>query len=178
MISRRACLISVAVLITPLEVVAQQQNAVPRVGVLAQDIQPGLLETLQRLGYVEGKDIVTDVRNADGRSDRLPALVADLLRLGVDVIVAVNTPAATKTVPIVIMRVADPVAIPEACVTALPARRFDLKDFAEAGGLFAYGPDLDDVYRARRTTWLAFSGARSRVICLWSRRIACMSLST
>jgi putative ABC transport system substrate-binding protein len=119
MINRRAFLISVAVLVTPLEVVAQQRNAVPRVGVLAQDIQPGLLETLrdelQRLGYVEGKDIVTDVRNAEGRSDRLPPLVADLLRLKVDVIVAVNTPAAkaaqnaTKTVPIVIMRVADPV---------------------------------------------------------------------
>jgi len=92
---------------------------VPRLGVLAQDVQPGLLETLrdelEHLGYVEGKGIVTEVRNADGRSDRLPALVGDLLRLRVDVIVAVNTPAAkaaqnaTKAVPIVIMRVADPV---------------------------------------------------------------------
>jgi putative ABC transport system substrate-binding protein len=119
MLSRRAFLISVAVIVTPLEAVAQQRNAVPRVGVVAQDIQPGLLETLrdelQRLGYVEGKSIVTDVRNAQGKSDRLPPLVADLLRLKVDVIVAVNTPAAqaaqaaTQTVPIVIMRVADPV---------------------------------------------------------------------
>ena len=55
------------------------------------------------------------MRNAEGRSDRLPPLAADLLRLKVDVIVAVNTPAAkaaqdaTKTIPIVIMRVADPV---------------------------------------------------------------------
>jgi putative tryptophan/tyrosine transport system substrate-binding protein len=119
MISRRAFLISVAIVVTPLEAVAQQRTAVPRVGVLAQDIQPGLLEAfrdeLQRIGYVEGKGIVTDVRNAEGRSDRLPPLAADLLRLKVDVIVAVNTPAAraaqnaTKTVPIVIMRVADPV---------------------------------------------------------------------
>jgi putative tryptophan/tyrosine transport system substrate-binding protein len=119
MISRRAFLIRVAILVTPLEVMAQQRNAVPRVGVLAQDMQPGLLETfrdeLRRLGYVEGKGIVTEVRNAEGRSDRLPPLVADLLRLKVDIIVAVNTPAAkaaqnaTKTVPIVIMRVADPV---------------------------------------------------------------------
>jgi len=119
MISRRIFLISVAVLAIRREVMAQQHNAVLRVGVLAQDLQPGLLETLrdqlQRLGYVEGKGIVIDVRNAGGRSDRLPALVAELLRLSVDVIVAVNTPAAkaaqnaTKTVPIVIMRVADPV---------------------------------------------------------------------
>lgn len=119
MISRRAFLIGVAVLVAPLEVLAEQRNAVPRVGVLAQDMQPGLLETLrdelQRLGYVQGKGIVIDARNAEGRSDRLPPLVADLLRFKVDVLVAVNTPAAkaaqnaTKTVPIVIMRVADPV---------------------------------------------------------------------
>ncbi|HET8531414.1 MAG TPA: ABC transporter substrate-binding protein [Methylomirabilota bacterium] len=119
MISRRAFLIGAAVLATPLEAVAQQRNAGPRVGVIAQDVQPGLLETLrdelQQLGYVEGKSIVIDVRNAEGRSDRLSPLVADLLHLKVDVLVAVNTPAAkaaqsaTKTVPIVIMRVADPV---------------------------------------------------------------------
>jgi len=119
MISRRAFLISVAVLVTPLEAVAQQGRVVPRLGILAQDMQPGLLETLrdelQRLGYVEGKSIIIDVRNAEGRSDRLQPLVGDLLRLKVDVLVAVNTPAAkaarnaTTTVPIVIMRVADPV---------------------------------------------------------------------
>lgn len=119
MISRRAFLIGATVLATPLAAVAQQRSVVPRLGVLAQDVQPGLLETLrdelEHLGYVEGKGIVTEVRNADGRSDRLPALVGDLLRLRVDVIVAVNTPAAkaaqnaTKAVPIVIMRVADPV---------------------------------------------------------------------
>jgi putative ABC transport system substrate-binding protein len=119
MISRRAFLISLAIVVTPLEAEAQPRTAVPRVGVLAQDIQPGLLEAfrdeLRRLGYVEGNGVVTDVRNAEGRSDRLPPLAAELLRLKVDVIVAVNTPAAkaaqdaTKTVPIVIMRVADPV---------------------------------------------------------------------
>ena len=119
MTSRRAFLASVAALVAPLEALAQQRNAVPRVGVLAQDIQPGLLETLrdelQRLGYVEGKGVVTEVRNAEGKNDRLSPLVAELLRLNVDVIVAVNTPAAkaaqnaTKSVPIVIMRVADPV---------------------------------------------------------------------
>lgn len=119
MSSRRAFLVSVAALVAPLEALAQRRNAMPRVGVIAQDIQPGLLETLrdelQRLGYVEGKSVVTDVRNAEGRNDRLSPLVAELLRLNVDVIVAVNTPAAkaaqnaTKSVPIVIMRVADPV---------------------------------------------------------------------
>ena len=69
-----------------------------RVGILAQDIQPGLLETfrdeLRRLGYVDGKSLIIDVRNAEGRNERLPPLIDDLLRLKVEVIVAVNTPAA------------------------------------------------------------------------------------
>ena len=90
-----------------------------RIGLLAQDLQPGLLEIfrdeLQRRGYTDGRGISIEVRNAAGRSDRLPALVDELLHLKAAVIVAVNTPAAraakkaTSTVPIVIMRVADPV---------------------------------------------------------------------
>jgi ABC-type uncharacterized transport system substrate-binding protein len=89
-----------------------------RIGILAQDLQPGLLETLHdelhRLGYAEGRDIVLELRNAAGHNDRLPALAEELLRLNVKVIVAVNTPAAqaakrsTSTVPVVMMRVADP----------------------------------------------------------------------
>ena len=89
------------------------------VGILSQDLQPGLLETfrdeLRKLGYVEGQNINIELRDAAGRNERLPALAEELLRLKVNVIVAVNTPAvqaakkATKTVPVVMMRVADPV---------------------------------------------------------------------
>ena len=96
-----------------------QQNRLHRVGILSQDLQPSLLETfrdeLHKLGYVEGKNISIELRNAAGRNERLPALAEELLKLNVDVIVAVNTPAvqaakkATKTVPVVMMRVADPV---------------------------------------------------------------------
>lgn len=96
-----------------------QQGRAHRIGVLAQDLQPGLLETfrdeLHRLGYVEGKDVSIELRNAEGHNKRLSALAEELLRLNVDVIVAINTPAAqaakkaTTTVPIVMMRVADPV---------------------------------------------------------------------
>jgi putative ABC transport system substrate-binding protein len=117
--SRRAFLIGLAALVTPREAWAQPPRAVHRVGLLAQDLQPRLLETfrdeLQRLGYVAGKSVIIDVRNAEGRSDRLVPLAHELLRLKVHVIVAVNTPAATaardatSTIPIVIMRVADPV---------------------------------------------------------------------
>lgn len=111
---------AVAILLLVAPLTGEAEPTAHRIGVLAQDLQPGLLETvrdeLKRLGYTEGRNITIDVRNAAGQSDRLPALVADLLRLRVGVIVAVNTPAAqaakkaTSTVPIVIMRVADPVA--------------------------------------------------------------------
>jgi len=94
-------------------------GATRRVGILAQDLQPGLLETfrdkIHKLGYVEGPNFSIELRNAAGRSERLPALAAELLKLNVAVIVAVNTPAvqaakkATSTVPVVMMRVADPV---------------------------------------------------------------------
>jgi putative ABC transport system substrate-binding protein len=103
----------------PLAAAAQTSGLAGLVGILAQDLQPGLLETfrdeLHKLGYVEGGGIRIEVRNAAGKGDQLPALANDLLRLKVNVIVAVNTPAAkaaknaTKRVPIVIMRVADPV---------------------------------------------------------------------
>jgi len=99
--------------------VAQQTRPTYLVGVLAQDLQPGLLETfgdeLHKLGYVKDKNIRIELRNAVGHNDRLPALADELLKLKVDVIVAVNTPAvqaakkATKTIPVVMMRVADPV---------------------------------------------------------------------
>ena len=96
-----------------------QQKKTYRIGVLSQDLQPGLLETfrdeLHKRGYVEGSDISIELRNAAGHNERLLALADELLKLKVDVIVAVNTPAvqaakkATSTVPVVMMRVADPV---------------------------------------------------------------------
>lgn len=90
-----------------------------RVGVLAQDLQPGLMEAfgdeLQKLGYVEGANLSIELRNAEGQNDQLASLAQGLLELKVEVIVAINTPAAqavkkiTKTIPVVMMRVADPV---------------------------------------------------------------------
>jgi putative ABC transport system substrate-binding protein len=103
-------------------VVAQAQPAprVHRIGVLLHNgAPPGLLEAfregLHELGYLEGRNIVIELRNAAGKNERLSALVNDLLRLKVDVILAVNTPAAqavkkaTATVPVVITRIGDPV---------------------------------------------------------------------
>src|SRR5262245_59075533 len=101
---------------------AQQPNKTPRIGYL-----PGaspsadsaryeaFRQGLRELGYVEGKNIVIENRNTEGKSDRLPALVAELVRLKVDVIVtsgATTTRAAkeaTTTIPIVFAQDSDPV---------------------------------------------------------------------
>jgi putative ABC transport system substrate-binding protein len=72
-------------------------------------------EGLRDLGWVEGKNIVMEVRFAEGKYERLPALAAELVRLKVDLIVTSGTPAAlaakraTTTIPIVIGFAADPV---------------------------------------------------------------------
>jgi ABC-type uncharacterized transport system substrate-binding protein len=70
---------------------------------------------LRDLGWLEGKSISIEYRNADGQVDRLPMLAAELVALNVDVIVTVDTPPtqaakrATSTIPIVIAVSADPV---------------------------------------------------------------------
>jgi putative tryptophan/tyrosine transport system substrate-binding protein len=96
-----------------------QQNNRRRIGVLAQSLQPGLLEAfeagLSDLGYFEGQNITIEVSNAAGHNDQLAAMAGELLARKVEVIVAINTPAAlaakraTSEIPIVIMRVADPI---------------------------------------------------------------------
>jgi putative tryptophan/tyrosine transport system substrate-binding protein len=81
---------------------------------------------LRDLGYIEGRNIVIEYRWAEGRFDRLPALAAELLRLGVTVIVAGNTPAAlaakkaTSTIPIILVTSGDPVGSGLAASLARP----------------------------------------------------------
>src|SRR5262249_24937540 len=76
----------------------------------------GFRTGLRDLGYVEGTNVVVDDRWAQGHYERLPGLVADLVRSNVDVIVTHGTPGAlaakqaTTTVPIVMAIVGGPVA--------------------------------------------------------------------
>ena len=72
-------------------------------------------QALQKLGLVEGRNLIIDYKSADGRLERLPELAAELVRRRVDVIVAVPTVSAvaakkaTQTIPIVFVYVSDPV---------------------------------------------------------------------
>jgi len=123
MISRRRFLAgSVTLLAVPLAAEGQPAGKVPRVGILwsfsptiASPFADVFRHGLRGLGYVEGRNIVLEERWADGRFDRLPSLATELVRLNVDVIVTASTPAvqaaqqATKTIPIVMMLVSDPV---------------------------------------------------------------------
>ena len=91
--------------------VAVLTGAVPREGPLPRALEQRLAE----LGYVEGKNLLVDFRTAGGQLDRLPALAAELVGRGPDVVVAVSTQAgialknATQRIPIVLAAVGDPV---------------------------------------------------------------------
>jgi putative tryptophan/tyrosine transport system substrate-binding protein len=101
---------------------AQQPAKVPRIGVLwlysptiASPFAEAFRQGLRGLGYVEGQNIALEERWAEGRFDRLPSLAAELVRLNVDIIVTTSTPGAqagqqaTKSIPIVLTLVSDPV---------------------------------------------------------------------
>jgi putative ABC transport system substrate-binding protein len=109
-------------LAAPLAAPAQQAAKVPRVGFLGinwaaspPNLHEAFLQELRALGYVEGRNVVFEYRDAKGKVERLPALAAELVALKVAVIVAGPTLAAvaakqvTTTVPIVFIGPSDPV---------------------------------------------------------------------
>jgi putative ABC transport system substrate-binding protein len=106
----------------PVSFAAQTPPKIPRVGYVGattsiegQHHFEVLRQGLRELGYVEGQTIALEPRWAEGRTERLPDLVAELVRLKVDVMVVATTPAAlaaknaTQTIPIVMVAVGDPV---------------------------------------------------------------------
>jgi putative ABC transport system substrate-binding protein len=108
-------------LAAPLACLAQPQRPqVARIGLLesTSTLEPqrdALIAGLRELGLVEGRNIVIEYRGAEGRYERLPALAAELVRMKMDVILAAGSPAvqaarhATSTIPIVMLRIGDPV---------------------------------------------------------------------
>jgi putative ABC transport system substrate-binding protein len=92
-----------------------QPSKVARIGVLyigladAESFKKELRDGLHELGYVEGQNIAFEFRSAEGKLDRLPELASELVRLNVDLIVALYVPSAlaakqaTREIPIVII---------------------------------------------------------------------------
>src|SRR5262245_28485955 len=126
---------------------AQQPKKLPRIGFLAPGssssdsprIDP-FRQGLRELGYTEGQNIVIELRFAEGKSERLSVLLAELIQLKVDVIVLSGTPAAqvakqaTTTIPIVMGTSADPVGTQLVASLARPG--------GNVTGLSTLGSDL------------------------------------
>ncbi|MGD0267254.1 MAG: ABC transporter substrate-binding protein [Candidatus Methylomirabilota bacterium] len=134
----RQVVLSVALVLgllaTPLVVDAQQPGKVPTIGYLVQFSGAAgppnvnltaFLEGLRDLGYVDGKTIAIEYRYTEGKSDRLPDLAAELVRLKVDLIVtetgtaALRAKEATQTIPIVMEMSGD--AVSQGLVASLAA---------------------------------------------------------
>jgi putative ABC transport system substrate-binding protein len=107
---------------TPITAGAQSTGKVWKIGILEPfhaALRASLIDTfrqgLRQLGYEEGHNFVFEARFADGQLERLPELAAELVKLNVDVIVASSTQAiraaqqATKTIPIIMTTVGDPI---------------------------------------------------------------------
>jgi putative ABC transport system substrate-binding protein len=126
MVTRRRVVLALGAgaLASPLSSLAQPAAKVWRVGFLTQPVRPDNLDSsfyngfvlgMRDLGYVDGKNLEIEWRFAEGNVGRLPSLVAELLRLKVDVLVtsaSTSTSAAQKAttvVPIVMVGVGDPV---------------------------------------------------------------------
>src|SRR4026208_2291801 len=118
----RSILFAGALLALAVTVEAQQPKKVPRIGFLSAASSfaisarvEAFRQGLRELGYADGKNILIEWRFAEGNSDRLPSLAAELVRLKVDVIVAEaptstrSAKQATVTIPIVMMFDDDPV---------------------------------------------------------------------
>ena len=130
----------------PLAAEAQQATKVARIGCLATNpaistrLREAFVQGLRDLGYIEGRNLLIEYRDADGKAERLPALAAELVALKVDVIVASGTLAAlaarraTKTLPIVFSPAGDPVGSGLVASLARPG--------GNVTGLSAFAPEL------------------------------------
>ena len=117
---RAVGIIALAILLAALRADAQQPAKVPRIGFLCVLSGPSphteaFEQGLRSLGYVEGRDVAIEYRFTDGRTDPIPDLAAEFVRLKVDVIVVASpqairpTKEAIKSIPIVMAQSDDPV---------------------------------------------------------------------
>jgi ABC-type uncharacterized transport system substrate-binding protein len=133
---------ALALLVAPLASEAQQPTKIPRIGVLGRTPASvgSFPQALRDFGYLEGQNIVIESRWVEDQLDRLPDLAAELVRLQPDLLVAIShrvalaAKEATTTIPIVFIRVNDPVGVglvaslahPGANVTGVSLQGLDL----------------------------------------------------
>lgn len=128
---------------------AQQAKKVHRIGVLFPGYPAtysprtrAFLQGLQELGYVEGKTIIIEWRWAEDKVERLPDLAAGLVTFNPEVIITNGTPAikaltnATRTIPVVMAAVGDPVGVGLVASLAQPGGNLT--------GLSVLAPQLDE----------------------------------
>src|SRR5512132_686260 len=113
--------VAVSIPAAPLAAEAQQATKIAQIGYLAPNLAASrhlpeaFRQGLRDLGYVEGRSVLIEYRDAEGKFERLPALAVELVALKVDVIVAGGTPAAlaakqaARSLPIVFAGPGDPV---------------------------------------------------------------------
>jgi putative ABC transport system substrate-binding protein len=122
---RRQLLVLGAALAVPFRSQGQQQPGIRRIGFLAgrsrstpshpDPYYDAFVDQMGKLGYVEGKNLIIEWRVADGKYEGLPQLASELVKINVEVIVTHSSPGtraaqqATRTIPIVMTAVGDPV---------------------------------------------------------------------
>jgi putative tryptophan/tyrosine transport system substrate-binding protein len=127
---------------------AQQSTKIPRIGFLAAatpataaHLVEAFKQGLRQHGYVEGQNVVLELRFGEGKAEQFPVLAAELVRLKVDVIVALTNPVidavrqATQTIPIVMPAASDPVGAGFVASLARPGGNIT--------GLTGYSPELN-----------------------------------
>src|SRR5215813_7547976 len=153
-VARFAIAAALLLLAPPLTAGTQQAGKVYRVGFLgnswstaSSQFVAAFRQELRELAWVEGQNIVIEDRWGEGRSDRLPSLAAELVRLRVDVLVASGAAAtraameATTTIPIVSVGVQDPVALGSVQSLGRPGR--NITGPTLTGGLAIVGKQLE-----------------------------------
>jgi putative ABC transport system substrate-binding protein len=146
-VARLATVATILLVAAVLSVEAQPAGSVRRIGFLSPssaEAARGFVEEFERglreRGYVEGQNLHVEYRWAEGKADRLPGLVTDLISLRVELIVAQASPAAraahqaTRTIPIVMVGVGNPVELGLAASLASPG--------GNVTGFTSYGPGL------------------------------------
>jgi putative tryptophan/tyrosine transport system substrate-binding protein len=152
----------------PVSVAAQRAGKLWRIGLLdsaTRELNSAnvdvFLGSLREFGYVEGQNLVVDYRSAGGRDERLPDLVAELIRLNPEVIVVRGTPEVlavrnvTSTIPVVMTAVVDPVGLGVADSLSHPGGNVTgMSSIASAMGTKRVGLLKELVPGMRRMAWL------------------------